>query len=195
MHHFLLPAVVALLCAASASAEVLRCVDAAGKVSYTDGACPAGTRPERRVSTREPVTVLPDPAGATRPPPPPARESINPPATRQPPPAPVTPGGAAIIDGRGTSANERTDDSRWDTDRGSDPLVAQEDYGYPYPYAGVQRPARPPRDMRPRIRNCDATGCTDTQGNTYNRNTGQLDRYQGIDGKTCRPVGTTTVCR
>ena len=62
------------------------------------------------------------------------------------------------------------------------------------------RDARPenilqPRDMRPRIRNCDGTGCTDRQGNTYNQNTGKLDRYQSIDGKTCRPVGTTVVCR
>ena len=48
--------------------------------------------------------------------------------------------------------------------------------------------------MRPRTRSCDGAGCQDTQGNHYNR-AGQLDRYQGIDGKTCRPVGTTTLCR
>ena len=48
--------------------------------------------------------------------------------------------------------------------------------------------------MRPRIRNCDAAGCQDTLGNQYNRS-GQLDRYRSINGKTCQPVGTTTVCR
>jgi hypothetical protein len=48
--------------------------------------------------------------------------------------------------------------------------------------------------MRPRIRGCDAQGCQDKQGNHYDRS-GQLDRYQSSDGKTCRPIGTTTVCR
>lgn len=185
-----------MLAAGSADAEVRRCVDAAGKVSYTDGSCPAGTRRERGVSMIEPVRVLPDASsggsGAT-PAPPPRDAQPDAPATRPPPPPPQ-PSGAVIIDGRGTGAEARTDDSRWDTERGSDPLLAA-DESYGYPYAGVQRPPRPPRDMRPRIRNCDATGCTDTQGNTYNRNTGQLDRYQSIDGKTCRPVGSTTVCR
>jgi hypothetical protein len=66
------------------------------------------------------------------------------------------------------------------------------DDGYPYP--GTYRQPVPPRDMRPRIRNCDAAGCQDRQGNHYDRS-GRLDRYQTPDGKTCRPVGTTTICR
>jgi len=195
---------------ASVRAEVLRCEDAKGNVSYTDSSCPAGTKPQRRVSTKEPVSVLPDPqgnadrsraarestdGGARRPvaPPPPTAPAA--PAT---PTAPVGPTGAVIIDGRGGGPEERSDAQRWDTDLGGDPVVAQEGYNaYGYPYAGAQqRPPRPPRDMRPRIRNCDpATGCTDTQGNTYNQNTGKLDRYQSIDGKTCPPVGSTVVCR
>jgi hypothetical protein len=52
----------------------------------------------------------------------------------------------------------------------------------------------PRRNLQPRIRNCDAAGCQDTQGNYYDRS-GRLDRYQTPDGKTCRPVGTTTICR
>jgi hypothetical protein len=194
--HLLLPAMLAglFLASSNAGAEVLRCEDAAGKVSYTDGACPAGTRPQRSVSTQAPVSVLPDPDGdrarAAR-----EREAQDSSDARRPQ-APPT--GAIIIDGRGSGPSERTEAQRWDTDRGSDPVVVDEGYGYapyPYPYAGANRPPRPPRDMRPRIRNCDATGCTDTQGNTYNPNSGQLDRYRSIDGKTCRPVGTTTVCR
>lgn len=176
-----------------AGAEVLRCEDASGKVSYTDGACPAGTRPQR-VSTQEPVSVLPDPqserAHAT------PREPSQPRAPSAQPAQP--PAGAVIIDSRGATPTERTDSQRWDGDLGGDPQVADEGaypYPYPYPYGGAQRPPPPPRDMRPRIRNCDATGCNDRQGNTYNPNTGKLDRYQSIDGKTCRPVGTTVVCR
>ncbi len=182
------------LASSGASAEVLRCEDAAGKVSYTDGACPAGTRPQRNVSTQAPVSVLPDPQGDERARAAREREAQDSAARRPPPSAPT---GAVIIDGRGSGPSERTEAQRWDTDRGSDPVLADEGYyPYPYPYAGgANRPPRPPRDMRPRIRNCDATGCTDTQGNTYNQNSGQLDRYRSIDGKTCRPVGTTTVCR
>lgn len=183
-------AVLAASAAAGAGAEVLRCEDAAGKVSYTDSSCPPGTRPQR-VSTQEPVSVLPDPQGdrarAAR------EASQYYPAPAQPP---AQPAGAVIIDGRGGGPSERTDAQRWDGDLGADPQVADGYYPYPYPYAGgVQRPPARPRDMRPRIRNCDATGCTDRQGNTYNQNTGKLDRYQNIDGKTCRPVGTTVVCR
>ncbi|CAN7669916.1 MULTISPECIES: DUF4124 domain-containing protein [unclassified Variovorax] len=160
------------------SAEVIRCADAAGNVSYTDGTCPPGARPVGRVS--EPPPALRD--GAER-----QREERGPmAATPNPSQAPA---GPAIIDSRGASSNERPGDSRW-SERGSDPVAI--DDGYPYP--GTYRQPMPRRDMRPRIRNCDAAGCQDTQGNHYNRS-GQLDRYQTPDGKTCRPVGTTTICR
>jgi hypothetical protein len=111
--------------------------------------------------------------------------------------APPVPSGPAVIGARGSSganSNQPTDDSRW-SEHGSDPALVDDGYAYPG-YAGVYgRPApAPARDMRPRIRSCDAGGCDDRQGNRYNRS-GQLERYQSIDGKTCRPVGTTTICR
>ena len=178
-----------------AAAEVLRCQDANGKVTYTDGVCPAGTKPQR-VSTQEPVSVLPDPQGDARAAQRASRQSYNPPAQQQPAQQPA---GATIIDGRGAGPSERSDSQRWDSDLGADPQVAGDGYypyPYPYPYGGVQRPPPPPRDMRPRIRNCDpATGCTDRLGNNYNPNTGKLQRYPSIDGKSCQPVGTTVVCR
>jgi hypothetical protein len=104
-----------------------------------------------------------------------------------PAPQPQAPSGPVIIDPR-AGADRPTDSRR--SDRGDDYSVIEDGYGYP----GAYRSPRPPRDMRPRIRNCDATGCNDTQGNHYDRS-GQLDRYQSLDGKTCRPVGTTTICR
>jgi hypothetical protein len=164
-------------------AEVIRCADAAGNVSYTDSACPAGASPVGRVSTPPPA---PPPgernADAGRPslPPRPAMEAAA-------PAPPQAPSGPVIIDHR-AGADRPTDSRR--SDRGDDYSVIDDGYGYP----GAYRQPRPPRDMRPRIRNCDATGCHDTQGNHYDR-AGQLDRYQGLDGKTCRPVGTTTICR
>ena len=190
-HRLLLAATLALL-GAGAGAQVLRCEDAAGKVTYTDGNCPTGTRPQR-VSTQEPVSVLPDPQGDSARAAREARQQYGAPPVQHG----TAPAGAVIIDGRGGAPNERSDAQRWDSDLGGDPQVAADGYyPYAYPYgAGVARPPARQRDMRPRIRNCDATGCTDRQGNTYNQNTGKLDRYTNIDGKTCRPVGTTVVCR
>jgi hypothetical protein len=165
-------------------AEVIRCADAAGNVSYTDGTCPAGSRQVGRVTIPEPSTQAEPPrpqrnidiTGRVSPPP---SEAMD--AARRPP----APSGPVIIDSRGGNGAERQGDSRW-----SEPLVIDDGYAYP----GSFRQPRPPRDMRPRIRNCDATGCQDTQGNHYDRS-GQLDRYQSLDGKNCRPVGTTTICR
>ncbi|MBU2409351.1 MAG: DUF4124 domain-containing protein [Gammaproteobacteria bacterium] len=184
----------------SSGAEVLRCADAAGKVSYTDGECPAGTRRAATVSVQEPVKLSPEDAEQERQ----AqaertaranqqqREAADA-AARQQQAAPA-PSGPVIIDSRaGTSGTPQPPDARW-SERGADPVVI--DGGYPYPYPGVPGAYRapPPRDMRPRLRNCDAGGCQDTQGNQYNR-AGQLDRYRNINGQTCQPVGTTTVCR
>ncbi len=52
MRHFLLLAFAGMLgtLAPMAGAEVLRCADAAGNLSYTDGACPAGTKAMGRVA-------------------------------------------------------------------------------------------------------------------------------------------------
>jgi len=178
MHRLFVLAILSLFTTAG-NAEVVRCADAQGRVSYTDRSCPAGTKLVARVSVQEPVALIPDGTSAkppektvdsrpAAPPPAPPRAAAPPPPA--PPPAPV------IADyGNGSV----------------DPVVT--DYGY-YPYGGVYGRPVPPRDMRPRIRNCDAGGCTDTQGNHYN-NKGQLNRYQGIDGRTCRPMGTTVVCR
>ena len=173
-------------------AEVIRCADRAGNVSYTDSACPAGARPVGRMA--EPAAPARDAADRYRQEPssdagranPPPREPAE--TAAHPPQAPA---GPAIIDSRAGSANsnERTGDSRW-SERGDDAAVADQGYAYP----GAYRQPAPPRDMRPRIRSCDATGCRDTQGNHYNRS-GQLDRYRALDGKTCQPVGTTTICR
>jgi len=185
----LFPVVLAL--AAAASAQVLRCADASGKVSYTDGACPDGSRSTRQVTTQEPVSVLPDPAGARRAA---AARAPQPYDAASVPPAP--PAGAVILDSRGNAdaATEPQTESRWNTERGSD-VVVIDDGSYGYPYAGARRPPPPARDKRARLRDCDGSSCRDGMGNTYNSKTGQLQRYQSIDGKTCRPVNGTTVCR
>ena len=48
--------------------------------------------------------------------------------------------------------------------------------------------------MRPRLRNCDASGCRDNMGNHYDPK-GRVDRYVQPDGRTCRPVNSTVVCQ
>ena len=45
-HSFLAAALLACACAAQA-ADVRKCVDARGKVTYVDGPCPRATQPER----------------------------------------------------------------------------------------------------------------------------------------------------
>jgi hypothetical protein len=154
------------------SAEVNRCTDAAGQVSYTDGKCPASTRvtrlalPEPMVVNRGDSDAVPRPAEP--------RPASPPPAASPPPqaaaPAPQVPPAPVI------------------GSYGGDPIVT--DYGYPY---GGYRPV-PPRNLGPRMRDCDAAGCNDRQGNHYDR-TGTLNRYKNLDGRTCTPVGTTVVCR
>ncbi|MDR6539326.1 DUF4124 domain-containing protein [Variovorax soli] len=160
-------------------AEVIRCADAAGNVSYTDAACPPGARPVSRVEIPPPADMRNADAGRPIPLP---RANLEAAA-----PVLQAPSGPVIIDSR--AGPDRPTDSRR-SDRGDDDAAIDDDYAYPRAYPQP----RPPRDLRPRIRNCDATGCRDTQGNHYDRS-GQLDRYRSLDGKTCRPVGTTTICR
>jgi len=178
----LLVLVMAITLGAVCSAEVVRCADAAGNVSYTDGACPAGARPVGRVAILPPA----DPAvEADR-----ARPSQREPTEAAAPPPPA-PAGPIVIDSRGHNGSgvEPAGDSRW-SDRGADSWVPDDGYAVP----GAYRRPLPSRDMRPRVRRCDEAGCEDRQGNRYNHS-GQLERYQSLDGRTCRPVGTTTVCR
>jgi hypothetical protein len=68
MRHFLLLAFAGMLgtLAPMAGAEVLRCADAAGNLSYTDGACPAGTKAMGRVAIQDPVSVSPQEAEQRR---------------------------------------------------------------------------------------------------------------------------------
>ncbi len=91
-----LAALLAAAAAAGAQADVVRCTDADGRVSYTDGACPRGTQQSRQVSVAEPVAVIPSPEDARRP--------AAPPPVSAPPAAPggvagspPPPSGPAII--------------------------------------------------------------------------------------------------
>lgn len=168
-----------------AGAEVIRCADAAGNVSYTDGSCPRGSHKVANVITTDPISIVGGDrqAAPVRSTPPDHDSSVA-------APPPQAPAGPIIIDGRRTGNDAgRSDASRW-SDRGEDPMWIDDGYYSP----GVNRPPNRPRDMRPRIRNCGDRTCKDTQGNHWDRTTGQLDRYRSIDGRTCRPVGTTTVC-
>lgn len=191
-HLFVLAALLGF--GATASAQVLRCVDAAGGVSYTDQRCPSNTRSAEQVLGAE--------ATAPQPPPPPPRDAVRQEAPRRAPvepatvtaPPPPAPGGLIVLDPR---ASDRTEAQQRELERQRrEAEYMRDDPGYPsgYPYPGYRPPVSRPQDMRPQLRGCDATGCHDTQGNTYNR-AGKLDRYQGIDGRTCRPVGTTTICQ
>jgi hypothetical protein len=190
----LLVIALSLAFAATAGAQVVRCVDAAGKVSYGDTACSGDARrselvlgPEATQRREEPENYrrqeqLDSVERASRS----QRESVDT-VTRQP----AAPGGVVLLDSR---ANDRLDAQREEDRRrreaelAADEAWRQPGYGY-----GNRRSQTRPQDMRPRLTQCGPAGCNDTQGNHYDRS-GQVDRYVRPDGRTCRPVGTTVVC-
>jgi len=174
--------------AAPAATQVMRCVDAAGRVSYTDAACPAETRRAEAVQGIEATERRSEPEGARR------QEQLDSverasrlqrETVEAAMPAAAPPGGPIVLDRRGDESRAVERERERERER------AAAEAWYP-PVVVPSRPQRP-QDMRPRIRNCGPSGCNDTQGNHYD-NTGKLDRYTRPDGRTCRPVGTTVVC-
>ena len=175
------------------AAEVTRCTDAAGKVSYTDKACPSNTRRSEQLEidtngTTYPAAPAPAPARAPAP-------ASAPEVVAQPP----ADGGLIVIDPRARDVAESRlqERERQRREAAERDAAGAYPYPYPYPYSGYpsaqQRRAGRPQDLRPTLRNCDAGGCNDTMGNHYDR-AGKVDRYVRPDGRTCRPVGTTVVC-
>lgn len=175
--------------AGTAAAQVMRCVDAAGRVSYTDAACPAETRRAEAVQGIEATERRSEPEGLRRQE---QLDSVERASRLQresvqivTPPAPPPPSGPIVLDRRGDESREAERERERARER-----AAAEAW---YPPVVVQPRPQRPQDMRPRIRNCGPSGCNDTQGNHYD-NSGKLDRYTRPDGRTCRPVGTTVVC-
>lgn len=171
-----------------AAAQVIRCTDAAGKVSYTDKACPSNTR---RSEQLEGMDTNGTTVGGSAP--------VQPlPTVRSGEPAPLQAqpnGGLTVIDPR---ARDLAESQRQTRERSEQEAADRTGAGlYPYPYGGYSggyhRRAARPQDLRPILRSCDAGGCNDTMGNHYDR-AGKVDRYVRPDGRTCRPVGTTVVC-
>lgn len=181
----------------SVAAEVTRCTDAAGKVSYTDKACPSNTRQAKQLEGIESNgTSVPVPALTTLPGSAPARSATTPPARAETPrQRNQVPAGSGliVIDPRARNPSQEPpvhDASYPDAYPDSYPYAGYPDAGYPNAY---RRNRSSPQNLSPTLRNCDAGGCSDTIGNHYDR-TGKVDRYVRPDGRTCRPVGTTVVC-
>lgn len=171
---------LAVLGNSAAYAQVIRCVDGAGNVSYTDQRCPANTRSAEQVmgpEATDPRLAPPEPRPSSRFAPAAPSSSV--------PPLPASAARSPSVADR--SAEERADDST------GYPYPYPYPYPYRYPDSGYRQPG-PPQDMRPQLRSCDAGGCNDTLGNRYNP-TGKLQSYQGLNGQRCQPVGTTVVCR
>ena len=179
----------------AAAAEIARCTDAVGKVSYTDKACPSSTlRSERLEGVETNGTAIASPAATY---PPPARVGGAAAAAGQR--AAPTDSGLVVIDPRADARRQQDSQARGDAERdivypSDDPYAGYSGYtGYPGYAGGYRRRQPPPQDLRPTLRSCDAGGCNDTMGNHYDR-AGKVDRFTRPDGRTCRPVGTTVVC-
>lgn len=191
------------LFAAGAGAQVVRCVDAAGKVRYTDSGCAQGDRQSEVVLGPEATQPSAGPAQDRR------QEQLDSVArarqlqresveTVQRQSAPTGGSGLVVIDPR---AEQRAQAERDQAERrqreaqlAADDAWRQGNVGQGYGGGYYPRPAPPPRDMRPRLRQCDASGCRDNMGNHYDLK-GNVDRYVQPDGRTCRPVNTTVVCQ
>jgi len=82
---FFIPLFVVAL---AAQAEVVRCIDASGKISYTDGRCPPGSRVSRQVPIDEsPPPPVPMPR---------SQSEASGPSAYAPPPTAAPPGLAII---------------------------------------------------------------------------------------------------
>jgi len=191
------------LFAAGAGAQVVRCVDAAGKVRYTDSGCAQGDRQSEVVLSPEATQPSAGPAQDRR------QEQLDSVArarqlqresieTVQRQSAPTGGSGLVVIDPR---AEQRAQAERDQAERrqreaqlASDDAWRQGNVGQDYGGGYYPRPVPPPRDMRPRLRQCDASGCRDNIGNHYDPK-GNVDRYVQPDGRTCRPVNTTVICQ
>lgn len=125
-----------VVAAPAAQAEVVRCTDADGRIVYTDGACPPGTRQSRQLRIDEPP---PAPPRASSEEDTPRRSDYA--APTAPPPQPA-PSGPAIIPRYPVGEAPAADPGPtyiW----GGDPY-----YGPPRP-GYHPRPPRPPRDPGP----------------------------------------------
>jgi len=196
MHRLLVLATVAGLAglAASADADVIRCADSAGKVSYTDGACPAGTRLVGQVQIMQPATLTDEEIAQREEAAQEAAQRAKAERLRPKHDAVATlahpaPSGPSVIDPR-AGANVGSNDRMVAGDISSGATYDYGDgYGYP---VGAYR--QPPTNLAPRIRKCDAKGCQDNMGNRYDHS-GQVSSYRSLGGQTCRPVGTTVICK
>lgn len=175
---------VGALAGGAAHAQVIRCVDGGGNVSYTDQKCPANTRSAEQVMGPEAT----DPRLA--PPEPLPSSSVPPSAART---RPVPPNGDRLAEERADAQQRSLERQRRAAEYADDNAGTPYPYPYTYPNGRYSQPG-PPQDMRPQLRSCDAGGCNDTHGNRYNPN-GKLQSYQGLNGQRCQPVGTTVVCR
>lgn len=130
---FLIPL---LLTAFAANADVVRCTDASGKISYTDGKCPSDSKQSRQVAIDEsPPPPVPMP-------PPPPQESRQPAYT---PPPVAAPSGPAIIPRSPVAEGPAAEPPVY--------ILGPEPY-YDGPQRNVQRPPRvrdpgPPPGQRP----------------------------------------------
>ena len=115
--------------ALAANADVVRCTDANGKVSYTDGKCPSDSKQSRQVPIDD------------TPPPPVPEPRPQPEASRQPaytPPPVASPSGPAIIPRNPVAQGPATDPPVY--------ILGPDPY-----YDGPRRPGYrpPPRDLDP----------------------------------------------
>lgn len=196
-----------LLGSGFASAQVHRCVDANGKVAYSDTVCSASAKKSDRMLGREATEKRWEPEGYRRQQ---NLDSINrarliqqgavaepvasgpvdmtsrkPEAARTDAPVPSVPGGKQVdscdsnAPGIGCYGGRRATNNRWAPGKGY----------HGGDHAGRQVP-RPPAPSV--IASCDDGGCWDTSGQRYNDAGG--GNFHRQDGRFCHRAGSNLQC-
>lgn len=212
--------VLGTMLAAGASAQVHRCVDAAGKVSFSDIACPTSAKKADQVMGESATQQRWEPEGyraqqnldsinrarALQ------QESVDV-VTRQsqgesgaaaigssPAPAPQR-RDPAYSDGcdtqstrKGCIGGARAANPNWSARRGYYGSGGAADQRYEAEQERAREAAAREAARGPvQVTNCELSGCWDTAGNRYNR-TGDGQTFIRSDGRFCRGTGRTINC-
>lgn len=208
---------ILLLCSAS-HAQVHRCINDAGRATFSDTPCPASSKQAAQILGRDATAQSDDPGAAQR-----TLQSIerarrlqqgtvdsaiqqsqgpaNVALTRPSQPTPSQGSSAegpeaceTFHGGKGCIGGARDKNPMWSPQRGYYGNGGAADQKYEREQAERERVAAQLREERiNRLNNCNASGCWDEKGRRYNR-TGDGTAFVRADGKTCRQVGANVNC-
>ena len=182
----LLLAALAVLLPCSASAQVFKCVDASGKITFSDQGCATG-------HTGSTISVTPANSIDS------SQYRSQPPAYSEPAPH-QQPGGTRVaVVGAGNDAERQRKKlckEAFTPHKGAHGLTAAQRAHAAQLCAGINLPAPMPHAAPAApagITNCDAGGCWDTNGMRYNKGAGTT-HFPANGGPACQLIDGQMIC-